>query len=100
MKEFNRFYDREVSVYCEQNSGYDTVGEDTLLGTVICDVQPYDADTQSNIYGLSDNKAYKLYCSENDLIKSGRRVRLNGGLFRIIRVEQWKFGLSAIVKEI
>lgn len=98
--EFNRFYDTEVSVYCENNGSYDTPGEDVLEGMVMCDVQPYDADTDSNIYGLSENKAYRLFCGRNNLIKVGRRVILDGVQFRIIRAEKWKTGMSAIVREI
>lgn len=100
MKEFKRFYDTAVSVYSENDGGYDLTASDTLLGSVMCDVQPYDADTDSNIYGLSENKAYKLYCDKNDLIKNGRRVILDGEQFRIVRVESRKLGMSATVRGI
>lgn len=100
MKEFNRFCDTEISVYSENDGGYDFEGSNELLGSVMCDIQPYDLDTDSNAYGLSDNKAYKLYCEKNDLIKSGRRVILGGIYYRIVRAEEWKLGMSAVIKEI
>lgn len=100
MKKFDRFYDTEVSVYSENDGDYDVTDTKSLLGSIMCDVQPYDADTDSNIYGLEENKAYKLYCAENDLIKSGRRIELRGEWFRVVRAEDWKLGMSAIVRGI
>lgn len=96
---FNRFYDTSIDVYNESEAGYADSGEDVLAGTVMCDLQPFDDDTSRELYGLCDNKAYKLYCDNTDLIKTGRRVMLDGDWFIIARVETWKSGLVAIVRE-
>lgn len=100
MNVFDRFYDTPISVYNESTGDYDAEEENVLLGSVVCDVQPYDEDTDSNIYGLSDNKAYKIYCDKTDLIANGRRVNFGGAWFRIVRTEKWKLGISAVMREI
>lgn len=99
MNVFKRFYDTEISVYNESADSYEGSGEDILLGKVICDLQPYDGNTDSNIYGLSENKAYKIYCDKNPLIANGRRVNFGGTWFRIVCAEEWKLGISALIQE-
>ena len=64
---FNRFYDTEITVYEQGENSYDKKGEKTLLGNVICDIQPYSDDTESKIYGLDESRSYKLYCDKTDL---------------------------------
>lgn len=96
---FNIFYDTEAAVYNESEAGYADAGEDTLLGTVMCDLQPFDDDTSREAYGLCDNKAYKLYCDNTDIIKTGRRIELDGEWYIISRVENWKLGLEVIIRE-
>lgn len=97
---FNRFYNKQADIYEENTSDYDLIGSDELLGSVMCDLQPFDTDTDSLPNGLSENKAYKLYCGKNELIKNGRRVCVNDKQYRIVRAEEWDFGMSVMVKEV
>ena len=39
---FERFYDTEIEVYEVGENTYEKKGEKTLLGSVVCDIQPYE----------------------------------------------------------
>lgn len=100
MNPFDRFYDTKISVYSEKNENYGNDGQDTFLGRVLCDIQPYYGDMDNDIYGFSDNKAYKLYCGHNNLLVNGRRVKIGGEWYRIVRAEIWKLGMCALIRGI
>lgn len=97
---FNRFYDTEISVYEIGENTYDKEGEKSLIGTIICDVQPCGADAQSREYGLSENRAYKIFSDKNDIIAVGRYILFCGGWYRIIRSEKNLFGQNAVIRGI
>ena len=80
MNPFDRFYDTKISVYSEKNENYGNDGQDTFLGRVLCDIQPYDGDMDNEIYG--------------------RRVKIGGEWYRIVRAEIWKLGMCALIRGI
>ncbi|MCC8160205.1 MAG: hypothetical protein LIO53_02630 [Oscillospiraceae bacterium] len=98
MNPFERFYDVEIAVYEQSMGGYNQKGEKTLLGSVVCDVQPYTSDTESRIYGLTENRCYKLYCDKNDFVKNGRCVEFGGAWYMICQTEIWSFGMTAVIR--
>lgn len=95
---FNRFYDTQISVYEQEESSYDKRGERNLLGKVICDIQPYNDSTESKLYGLSESRAYKLFCDKNSLIKNGRYVSFGETWYMIVKTENWSFGMTAVMR--
>ena len=70
---FERFYDTEIEVYEVGENTYEKKGEKTLLGSVVCDIQPYENELENRIYGLTENKKYKFWyfkikeCKESGL---------------------------------
>lgn len=97
---FNRFYDTEISVYEAEENTYGKKGEKKLIGTLICDIQPCGADAQSKEYGLSENRAYKIFTDSNDIIDTGRYALFGGNWYRIVRSENGHFGQSALMREV
>ena len=95
---FNRFYDTEISVYEAEENTYEKKGEKTFIGTVICDIQPCGIDMQSKEYGLSENRAYKIFTDSNDIIAVGRYVLFGGDWYRIVRSEDGHFGQNAVMR--
>ncbi len=95
---FNRFYDTEIAVYEQGENSYDKKGEKTLLGNVICDIQPYSDNTESKIYGLDESRSYKLYCDKSDIIKNGRYVFFGGAWYMIVKTEIWSFGMTVVIR--
>ena len=65
---FERFYDTEIEVYEVGENTYEKKGEKTLLGSVVCDIQPYENELENRIYALTENKKYKVFCDKTDLI--------------------------------
>ncbi len=98
MNPFNRFYDTEIAVYEQGENSYSGKGEKTLLGKLICDIQPYSDDTENKIYGLSENRCYKLYCDKNELVKNGRYILFGGMWHRIVKCEIWSFGMTVLMR--
>ena len=95
---FERFYDTEIEVYEVGENTYEKKGEKTLLGSVVCDIQPYENELENRIYGLTENKKYKVFCDKTDLIKIGRYAKFGDEFFEIIKAECWNFGMTAMMK--
>lgn len=95
---FNRFYDTEVEVYEKSSSSYSQQGSKTFIASVICDLQPMSYETENCLFGLSDGRAYKVYCDKNEFIKDGRYVKFGGGFFIVTAVKIWNFGMTAIIR--
>lgn len=98
MNPFERFYDTKIDVYAAEENEYEKRGQKNLLGTVVCDIQPYRSDTESKPYGLSENVSYKLFCDKNDLMKTGRYVSFAGAWYMIATVEIWSFGMTVMIR--
>lgn len=98
IKPFDRFYDTEIEVYETDENTYEKKGEKTLLGSVVCDIQPYENEFENRIYGLRENKKYKIFCDKNELIKNGRYIKFGSEFFEIIKAESWNFGMVAIMR--
>ena len=81
---FERFYDTEIEVYEVGENTYEKKGEKTLLGSVVCDIQPYEK--------------YKVFCDKTDLIKIGRYAKFGDEFFEIIKAECWNFGMTAMMR--
>lgn len=95
---FERFYDTEIEVYEVGENTYEKKGEKTLLGSVVCDIQPYENELENRIYGLTENKKYKVFCDKTDLIKIGRYAKFGDEFFEIIKAECWNFGMTAMMR--
>ena len=91
---FERFYDTEIEVYEVGENTYEKKGEKTLLGSVVCDIQPYE----NRIYGLTEQKKQTVFCDKTDLIKIGRAAKFGDEFFEIIKAECWNFGMTAMMR--
>lgn len=98
MNVFNRFYDTEISVFENGENTYSEKGHKNFLGTLICDLQPYENDTESKIYGLDESRSYKIYCDHTDLIKNGRYVSFGGQWYMITTAEKRSLGMTAVMR--
>lgn len=98
MNPFNRFYDTEISVYEPLENTYSQKGEKNLLGVLVCDLQPYECDADSKIYGLDENKSYKIFCDLNELLENGRYVNFGGEWYMIVSVKRWSMGMTALMR--
>ncbi len=97
---FERFYDTETGVYEKSGGGYGERGEMTLLGNIVCDIQPLGADTEERIYGLSSERSYALYSDKNALLKTGRYVLFGGAWYIIVSVTERRLGASAVIRSV
>lgn len=96
---FERFYDTEIKIYESEASGSYSEGDTkALLGSLVCDLQPFYDNTESELHGLSEERKYKIYCDKTELIKNGRLVLFGGALYRVISVESWSFGMKAVMR--
>ncbi len=98
MNPFNRFYDTQISVFASEENTYSKKGERTLVGTLVCDLQPYTSDTESKIYGLDHDRRYKVFCDTNDFLKVGRHVFFGGEWYMVVSIERWRMGMTALIR--
>ncbi len=97
---FSRFYDTEITVYELKDASYGDSGERELLGSVICDIQPYEGGVRSKPFGLDENRSYKLFCDKNSLLKNGRYIMFAGEWYMIVSLMTWSFGMTAVVRSV
>lgn len=95
---FDRFYDTEIEVYEVGENTYEKKGEKTLLGCVVCDIQPYENELENRIYGLNDVRKYKVFCDKCEFLKVGRYIKFGNGFYEIIQSESWHFGMIAVIR--
>lgn len=95
---FKRFYDTEVEVYEKTKGSYSEKGVKTLLSAVTCDLQPMSDETENHLFGLSDGRAYKLYCDKNDSITVGRYIKFGGVFYIVTSVKIWSLGMTAVIR--
>lgn len=100
MNPFERFYDTEISVCGSEANSYSEKGKKTLIGTVVCDIQPYENSTESTAATLSGNRSYKIFCDRNEIIKNGRYVHFAGAWYMICRTDNWSIGMSAVMRSV
>lgn len=95
---FDRFYDTPLEVYEAGSGSYEEKGKRVRIGSVVCDIQPYENDTENKMFGLDEQRSYKLYCNRNDLVKCGKYILFGGSWYKIVRAETWSFGMTAVIR--
>lgn len=96
---FCRFYDVPLGVYeLTDADSYDKRAEKSLVGNIVCDLQPLDSSLKAKLFGAEESREYKLFCDKNDIVKAGRYVLHGGEWYRIVSAEQWNFGMTAVMR--
>lgn len=86
----------EKSAYNSLMNTYKT----TEIGTVIGDLQDYSGGMAEKEFGLTVECQKKFYCSESDLPKVGRYMKISDKFYRIEYVTRGKLGTTALLKEV
>ena len=55
-------------------------------------------ELENRIYGLTENKKYKVFCDKTDLIKVGRYAKFGDEFYEIIKAECWNFGMTVMMR--
>lgn len=98
MKIFERFYNAEIKIYRGHKNSYDTNGENEFLGTLKCDIQPYESKLENKSYGNSHKRCFKIYCGKNDMLNVGNFVLYDGELYEITSSQCWTMGMTATME--
>ena len=88
---FEQFYDTPVEVYNDLWDGkYSSEKSYVYLGSIMADIQPFRVGTIDSLekkeYGFAPGSTKKLFCADNDILKQGLLVEVDGGKYRIAYV--------------
>ncbi len=97
---FGIFRDTEAVIVekGKYNSLWNTY-ETTEIGTVTGDLQDYSGGLAEKEYGLSLECQKKFYCSDNDVLKEGRYLKIEAQYYRIEHIAKEKLGFVLLLKE-
>lgn len=98
MKIFERFYKDEIKICEGHKNSYEENGESEFLGTLKCDVQPYESKLENKLYGNSHKRHFKIYCGKCDDLNVGNFVLYDGELYEIVSSKRWKIGTEVVIE--
>lgn len=93
------FYDKEISIlsdtgYLDEN-GLWTEGENTVIKTIECDVQPYSRELAYRDYSFEEDVKYRVFCNPDKLIKNGIKISYKEQfadettVFTVVKIIPW-----------
>lgn len=98
--EFARiFYNDSIEVIkITRGTGYDRSERLERLCTIKGDLQPYGGGLAQSEYGLTIECNMRLFCAENEHIKTGNHIEVNGLRYRIEYAVNRGLGMYALLK--
>lgn len=81
-----------------RGTGYDRSEKLEKLCTLTGDLQPYGGGLAQTEYGLSIDCNMRLFCGENEHIKTGNHIEANGLRYRIEYAANRSLGMLALLK--
>lgn len=98
---FKRFYTTDVKLLKIKETGtYTKTQEVKELCSVKADVQPYNGGLAEKEYGLKVECQKRMFCECNDNLTEGNYAEISGKRYRIIYVEDWDSGATAILQAV
>lgn len=88
------FYDKELEIlgisegYTDDYGIYHP-GQEILIKTIDCDVQPYSADLLYREYGYSEQVTKRAFCDIDPVLKIGGYVRYKNQKYIIKKIIEW-----------
>lgn len=98
---FERFYNTEINIVrVKKGSGYSDRGNETTehLGTIICDLQPFNGGLAAKEYGLNTECQYRIFTDHSAYVTEGNHAKIDDKLYKIIYAANWHFGKVAILQ--
>lgn len=95
---FERFYTTSVRLFTVTEDDYSGMAEKTVLSEIMADVQPYNGGLANKEYGLEIECQKRMFCGNHKDVMEGNHAEVNGEMYRIIYVQAWELGRTAILK--
>ena len=75
---------------------------DTVLATIMCDMQPYSGGLAQKEYGLEIDRAMRIYTEPCDALTEGERIALSGEtpMYIVKYAEHWDDYSMAVLTEL
>lgn len=97
---FDRFHDTTAKIV--EKGNYNSLWNTYELvecGSITGDLQDYSGDLAQKDYGLAVECQKKFYCSNDDNVRAGRYLIIEGKSYRIEHIADGKLGLALLLKE-
>lgn len=103
---FGVFRDKSAEVVSiTHTGGYSDTETEETLGTVECDIQPFQSPHDFGImpqeYGLDDDVVLRMFLPPDTAValEAGMFVRYGGKLYSVSRTDKWEYGTEAVLRE-
>lgn len=97
---FKTFYESEIRILSITEQGvYEKKRIETELGKISADIQPYSGGLAETEYGYRDSCVYRMFCDNDDIIKTGNYAEYNGKIYRMTYVLTGKLGAEVLLNE-
>jgi hypothetical protein len=85
------FYKKQISILTQASGttndyGVYIEGKETILATILADVQDYNKGLLSKQYGYDLECQYRVFCDTNSNIKEGVIVSYNDNRYKIMKI--------------
>ena len=98
---FKRFYNTDVKIISIKETGaYTRTQTVTELCSFKADVQPYNGGLASKEYGLEAECQKRMICEHNGCLTEGNYAQIGRQRYKIIYVEDWDSGMSALLQAV
>ncbi len=98
------FYDKQIEIMGQSegyldDSGIWHDGEETVIKTIICDVQPYTKERAYKDYGFTIDCTKRLFCDIDTDITVGITVKYMDIPYIIVKLIDWDDYYDIMLKE-
>ncbi|OCZ52195.1 hypothetical protein [Dehalobacter sp. TeCB1] len=89
------FYDKKLDIITTgqgyvDDYGIPHKGEETVLKSISCDIQPYSSELMYREYGYQEQVIKRVFCDIDPDIKKGMiAIDANGKRFKIVKIIDW-----------
>lgn len=75
-------------------------GEESVLKTIQCDIQPYSSELLYREYGYQEQVTKRVFCDLDSDIKNGISViDANNNRFKIVKIIEWDDYMDVMLNE-
>lgn len=88
------FYKKEISIKGQgegylDDSGIWHNGEETVIKTIPCDIQPYTKELAYRDYGFTVDCTKRMFCDADSVLQTGTTVLNDGEPYVIVKLVDW-----------
>ncbi len=98
---FDIFRDTEIKIISiEETGSYTKTRTIKELCNITASIEPYNGGLAAKEYGLEKECQKRMFCEHNGYLTEGNYAEIGGQRYRIIYVEDWDSGATALLQAV